>query len=124
MRERIQGNRVKFSALIFLLAFVIRLLFILETMDIPAFRTPNPGMDIDLHWQAARLIVQGATTSEPYFELMMCSTPLHQYWLAFWQVILGDSLIPHRLLNALIASLSAVLMFWLMVRLVRIRQKK
>lgn len=118
MRPHIKGNILKFSALIFFLAFVIRLLFILETMDIPAFRTPNPGMDIDLHWQAARLIVQGATTSEPYFELMMCSTPLHQYWLALWQVILGESLIPHRLLNALIASLSAVLMFWLIMRLV------
>lgn len=118
MEEHIKANRLRLSALIFLLAFVIRLLFILETMNIPAFRTPNPGMDIDLHWQAAKLIVQGATTSEPYFELMMPSTPLHQYWLAFWQVILGDSLIAHRLLNALIASLSAALMFWLMVRLV------
>lgn len=118
MEENIKANRLRLSALIFLLAFVIRLLFILETMNIPAFRTPNPGMDIDLHWQAAKLIVQGATTSEPYFELMMPSTPLHQYWLAFWQVILGDSLIAHRLLNALIASLSAALMFWLMVRLV------
>lgn len=33
-------------------------------------------------------------------------------------MILGDSLIAHRLLNALIASISAVLMFWLMVRIV------
>jgi hypothetical protein len=118
MEEHTKANRLRLSALIFLLAFVIRILFILETMNIPAFRTPNPGMDIDLHWQAARLIVQGATTSEPYFELMMCSTPLHQYWLAFWQVILGEALIAHRLLNALIASSSAVLMFWLMLRLV------
>lgn len=75
MKEHTKGKRLKVSALIFFLAFVIRLLFILETMNIPAFRTPNPGMDIDIHWQAARLIVQGATTSEPYFELMMPSTP-------------------------------------------------
>jgi hypothetical protein len=121
MKGHPKEKRLKVSAFVFFLAFAIRLLFILETMDIPAFRTPNPGMDIDLHWQAARLIAQGATTSEPYFELMMCSTPLHQYWLAFWQVILGESLILHRLLNALIASISAVLMFWLMVRLVRSR---
>jgi len=121
MEEHTKANRLGLSALVFLLAFVIRLLFILETMDIPAFRMPNPGMDIDLHWQAARLIVQGTTTREPYFELMMCSTPFHQYWLAFWQVIFGETIIAHRLLNALIASFSALLLFWLMVRFVRSR---
>lgn len=114
-------SRLKVSALIFFLTFFIRLLFILETINVPTFRTPNPGMDIDLHWQAARLIVQGATTSEPYFELMMPSTPLHQYWLAFWQLVLGDSLVLHRLLNAFVASMSAVLVFWLIDTLVRSR---
>ena len=110
--------RIKISTLIFFLTFIVRLLFILETVNIPAFRTPNPGMDIDLHWQAARLLVEGATTDEPYFELMMPSTPLHQYWLAFWQLVLGDSLVIHRLLNALLASISAVLLFWLIDLLV------
>lgn len=121
MHDRKKQNRVKISALIFFLTFIIRLLFILETVNIPAFRTPNPGMDIDLHWQAARLILEGASTNEPYFELMMPSTPLHQYWLAFWQLVIGDSLVIHRVLNALLASISALLVFWLVDILIRDR---
>lgn len=109
------------SALIFLVTFVIRLLFILETMDIPAFRTPNPGMDIALHWQAAQLILEGATTDEPYFEIMMPSTPLHQYWLAFWQLLLGEQMLLFRLFHAVLGSITAVLVFWLVDTLVKSR---
>ena len=92
------------SAVILLFTFAVRLLFILETKDLPAFRTPNPGMDIDLHWQAAGLILNGATTDEPYFELMMPSTPFYPYWLAFWRLVLGNSLLIHRIINAFLAS--------------------
>jgi len=106
---------------VFLFTLAIRLLFILETMNIPAFRTPNPGMDIDLHWQAARLLLQGATTDQPYFELMLPSTPFHQYWLALCQLILGESLIIHRLFNALLSSVSAVLIFLLIEKRIQNR---
>lgn len=104
--------------IIFLVSFIIRALFIFETADIPSIRTPVPGMDIDLHWQAASMLMAGATRSEPFFELMMCSTPFHIYWLAFWRSIFGDSLIFHQVLNAFFASFNALLIFHTTFRLV------
>lgn len=97
---------------IFLVALLLRSGFVAETLEIPVYRSPTPGMDIDLHWQGARLLNQDATTDSPYFELMQISAPLHVHWLAFLQKILGDeSLLPHRLVNAFIGSLNAVLAF-------------
>ena len=107
------------STSIFLFTFAVRLLFILETKDVAAFRTPNPGMDIDLHWQAASLILRGATTDQPCFELMMPSTPFYPYWLALWRSILGDSLLIHRMFHALLASVNAVLIFFVINTLVK-----
>jgi len=120
--EKNGSLKIWIPIIVFLLTFAIRLLFILETMNIPAFRTPNPGMDIDLHWQAARLLLQGATTDRPYFELMLPSTPFHQYWLALCQLIFGESMLIHRLFNALLSSVSAVLIFLLIEKRVQNRQ--
>ncbi|MCP3872175.1 MAG: hypothetical protein GY699_03340 [Desulfobacteraceae bacterium] len=111
-------NTFLLSVLVFFITFTIRIIFIFETMDNPIFRTLNPGMDNHLHWHAARLLLAGANEMEPCFELMMCSTPLHQYWLAFFQIIIGDTLIFHRIINTIVASLSAVLIFGLIKNLV------
>lgn len=113
----LRSHRPWVCAFLFIFIFGIRFLFILETKDIPVFRTPTPGMDIDLQWQGARLLVEGADTQEPYFELMMCSTPLLQYWHALWQFMIGDNMIHHRILNAVLSSLTAVLLFCLIARL-------
>lgn len=113
----LRSHRPWVCAFLFIFIFGIRFLFILETKDIPVFRTPTPGMDIDLQWQGARLLVEGADTREPYFELMICSTPLLQYWHAFWQLMIGDNMIHYRILNAVLSSLTAVLLFCLIARL-------
>jgi tetratricopeptide (TPR) repeat protein len=111
------NHRLFVCVLLFIFIFSIRFFFILETKDVPAFRTPTPGMDIELQWQSARLLVAGADTREPYFELMMCSTPLLQYWHALWQLMIGDNMLHHRILNAVLSALTAVLLFSLMARL-------
>ncbi len=105
------------GGVVFLMAFAIRAAFIFESNHIASIRTPTPGMDVDLYWQAARLIGRGLCRDQPCFELMMCSSPLFPCWVAFWQMVLGPDMLLHRLLNALLASVSAVLMFRLMFRL-------
>jgi len=105
------------GGIIFLITCAIRVAFIFESNTIASIRTPTPGMDVDLYWQAARLIDQGACTDSPCFELMMSSSSLYPYWLAFWQMLLGQDMLLHRLVNACLVSASAVLMLRLMFRL-------
>ncbi len=116
-----QQINFKYCAFIFAVACIIRLAFVIESFSIPAIRTPTPGLDVDLNWQAARIIASGASTDEPYFEPMMLSTPLYSYWLALGQKLIGDSMFIHRIINILIASMSAVLIFILVSRLVQSR---
>ena len=106
---------------VFLLCFTVRLVFIAETRDEPTFRTPSPGMDIDLHWQAASLLLDGATTDEPQFALMIGSRPSRAYWLACLRLTMGDSMLLHRGVNAVLGSVTAVLMFLLVQALTRRR---
>ena len=107
-------SRAAWATLIFAAALGLRVGFILETQDRPGFRTPMPGMDTHVHWQAARALRGGATTDEPVFELMLPSAPLYVHWLAFWQRLLGDaSITPHRVQHALLGSLNAVLVYLL-----------
>lgn len=107
------------AAIIFLVTCAIRIAFIFESNTIASIRTPTPGMDVDLYWQAARLINQGACGDQPCFELMMCSSAFYPFWLAFWQMVIGPDMLLHRLVNACLVSLSAVLMFRLMFGLTR-----
>jgi len=102
---------------IFLFTLGLRFAFIAESESIPVIRTPTPGMDIDLHWQAAHLLNEGATMDAPCFELMLCSTPLHQFWHAFWLPLLGDSMRAHRMLNACLGAINALMLFSLIYRL-------
>jgi hypothetical protein len=114
-------KKIIITAAIFLFIWAIRLFFIIESYDIPSLRTPTPGMDIDLYWQAAGLIVEGASTDNPNIELMFPSMPLYPYWLAFWQIILGRQMFIYRVVNAMVASISAVMLFGLWQKLVRNR---
>jgi hypothetical protein len=107
------------AVIIFLVTCAIRIAFILQSNTIASIRTPTPGMDADLYWQAARLINQGACTDQPCFELMMCLSAFYPHWLAFWQMVLGPDMLLHRLVNPCLVSLSAVLMLHLMNRLTR-----
>lgn len=105
------------SGVLFSITCAIRVAFIFESKTITAIRTPTPGMDVDLYWQAGRLISQGACTNQPCFEQMISSSALYPYWIAFWQMVLGQDMLLHRLLNASLTSLSAVLIFRLMFKL-------
>jgi hypothetical protein len=105
------------GAIVYIVTCAIRVAFIFESNAIACIRTPTPGMDVDLYWQSARLLVQGACTNRPCFELMMCSSTIYPYWLAFWRMVIGPDMVLHRLLNAGLVSLSAVLLFRLIIRL-------
>ena len=80
-------------------ALLARLLFVQETYDLVAYRTPSPGGDIDLYWRAAQQIRAGLPW-RPSFEIMMTSAPLYPLWLAASQTILGDSISLHRFASA------------------------
>ncbi len=65
------GRRAVVPGAVFFLAFTLRVAFIWDSQDIAALSDPTPGMDISLHWEAARAINRGASTDKPYFELMV-----------------------------------------------------
>ncbi|MDP7038493.1 MAG: glycosyltransferase family 39 protein, partial [Myxococcota bacterium] len=102
--------------LIFLCAFALRALFIFETYEHIDFRTPTPGMDIDLHWEAAGCILEG---TDPCFALMLPSAPFFSYYLAISRSLLGDNLVWHRLLMALFGSLTILLLALVTMRLTK-----
>ncbi|MGO9836392.1 MAG: hypothetical protein ACLP1X_19500 [Polyangiaceae bacterium] len=87
-------------------ALLMRLWFIAETRGVPAFRTPGPGSDIDLHLQAAREIRRGMV---PHFALMEMSAPLHAFVLAIEQSLVGESMLRLRLVAAPVGALTAAL---------------
>jgi hypothetical protein len=115
---RLLASRAVWGAIIFTLALALRLGFVWETLDRPTFRTPTPGLDIHVHWQAAKAMNDGASTASPHFELMLPSAPLLVHWLAFWHRVLGDeSVTPHRIVNAVLGALNAALVYLLLCTL-------
>ncbi len=94
---------------IFLIALAIRVVFIFQSETLVDFRTPTPGLDIGLHWEAARQI--RADAPFPCFELMMPSAPLHPYFVAACQVLLGENMVYHRLFRALLGALAILILF-------------
>jgi len=112
------ARRAVWASIIFVLALTLRLGFVWETLDRPTFRTPTPGLDIHVHWRAAKALNDGASTDSPHFELMLPSAPLLVQWLAFWHGVLGDeSVTPHRILNAALGALNAVLVYLILCTL-------
>ena len=108
---------------VFAFALALRLTFIAETFDLPAFRTPAPGLDEHVHFEAAKALNAGADTDAPWFELMLPSAPLLVHWLALWQGVLGDeSVLPHRVVNAFLGSGNAVLVYLLLGALLPVRR--
>jgi hypothetical protein len=103
------------GSIIFLLALALRVTFIFQSETLVDFRTPTPGLDINLHWEAAKQI--RADAAFPCFELMMPSAPLHPYVVAFSQEILGENMVTHRLFRAVLGSLAIVILFIVALRL-------
>ncbi len=96
-------------------SFGARLGFIVESRNFPDFRTPTPGMDVDLEWNAVRLLRQ-KPIAEPTFELHALSAPFNTTFLSVTRGLLGESLFAHRILYAGIASLASALLFGFTLR--------
>jgi len=108
----LDNRRKTLAVAVFAVALALRLLFIFETHDLPQLRTPTPGLDIQVNWEAARAL-RGQTANEPSFELMMLSAPLYPYWLAANQAVIGESMLTHRIVSALFGSLRMALLFFI-----------
>jgi hypothetical protein len=85
------------TALIVLVAFAFRAVFIAETRYEAPFDLPPPGLDVDLHWQAARMLRADLPVQ---FEWRMLSAPLHPLLLALGQALFGESILRLRILSA------------------------
>ncbi len=94
----------------------LRLVFIAESRQFPDFRTPPPGMDVDLHWNSGRLLRQ-RPIAEPAFELKALSAKVNAAFLSLTQEPLEEDLFAHRLLYAGLGSLTAALLFGFALRL-------
>ncbi len=105
------------ALIIFFFAATLRVVFIAQTAHLPDFRTPTPGLDMCVQWEAARHIRAG--TPDPCLELMLPSAPFHPYFIAFCQTILGENLMVHRVVRALLGSLSVALIFLICLHITR-----
>lgn len=100
-------HKNKWPLVIFLAAFFIRLIYLIQSQSNPAFYTPMVDELWHLNW--ARDIISGSFWGDgAYFR-----APLYPYLLAFFVKITGDSIFWIRFLQILIASGSAVLVYLL-----------
>jgi hypothetical protein len=102
---------------VFLVALFVRVTFVLESHAYVDHRVFAPGLDAHVTWEAARFL-RGAVTGEGAFEVRMLSAPLHPLTVALQQELLGESVLPHRLLGALLSSLRFVLLALVLARVV------
>lgn len=107
------------TALLYILAVVLRLGFIYQTHNLPDFRTPTAGLDTCVQWEGAKHIRMG--TPDPCLELMLPSAPFHPYFVAICQTLLGENLLIHRVARAFLGSLSVLLVFLMAMGLTRNR---
>ncbi len=91
---------------IFALAFVLRLVYVLQVRYTPFFQTL--GLDAKYYDRWAREIAEGRAPGEAYF-----MTPLYPYFLATIYRLFGRDLLLVRLIQAGLGSLSAVLVYYL-----------
>ena len=103
------------AVLLCLLALTIRIGFVFEGESVASIRAPTPGLDADVYFNAARELRLGGP-GDPNLELMTCSAPLHAYWLAGWQMLVGESMFAHRVVTAVLASLRYMLLFFIALR--------
>ncbi len=106
------------SILLCLLALIPRLAFAIEGESIAVIRSPTPGMDVDVNWNAA-LQLRHAPEGAPNLELMICSAPLHAWWLAALQSVFGESMLACRVAVAVLSSLRYALVFLVCLRVSR-----
>lgn len=112
----LDNRRWAVAAAVLVFSLALRLLFIAQTHDVPQIRTPTPGLDIQIGWEAARGL-RGEAPTNPSFELMMLSAPFYPHLLAAQQSVLGEDMIRHRVFSAVVSSLRFVLLLFVMIRL-------
>jgi hypothetical protein len=108
-RGRRQGALAVSAVVVLLTACVLRLAYVAESRVEPDLRTPTPGLDIDLHWQAAGELLAHAA-GQPPFALMMTSSIGHPLFLAASRTVLGDVGERHRQVRAVLFSVTPVLL--------------
>jgi tetratricopeptide (TPR) repeat protein len=90
---------------IFILAFAIRFVYLLQMRSSPLFDTPT--MDAEYHDQWAQMILKGEELHGGVF----FRAPLYPYFLALVYKIFGHDYFMARLIQFLIGSLSCVLVY-------------
>jgi tetratricopeptide (TPR) repeat protein len=105
MKKYVQKN--KWPIAIFLAAFIIRLIYLIQYRSNPAFY--NPMVDEQWHFNWAKEIISGDFWgTEAYFR-----GPLYPYFLALILKITGNSILWSRILQIIIPSFSAVMVYLL-----------
>lgn len=112
-------SNVLLGLMVFVFAFAVRGIFISDTAEVATLHELVPGLDMDLRWEAAKMLREETWENSPAFELMLPSSSLFPYLLSGTQVLLGENVTAHRWLMALIGSFNAVLVFLLLSRLCR-----
>lgn len=103
---------------VLVVALALRIGYVVDSSDDPSLRTPFPGLDAQITWEAAR--VMGAD-AEPRIEAMMLSAPLHVYWVALHQRVFGESLLRQRVVAAFWGSLRILVTFFVIAAITRAR---
>lgn len=103
-------EKLKWLAFIFLTAFIFRLVFLFEFESVPLFDTPT--MDMAYHHQWAQAIANGTD----YIDGSFFRAPLYPYFLGFIYTFLGRSFWIVKIIQAILGSLSVVLVFLIGLR--------
>jgi Tfp pilus assembly protein PilF/4-amino-4-deoxy-L-arabinose transferase-like glycosyltransferase len=105
-------TRYKWPLVVFLAAFVLRLIHLIQYQSNPAFYYPMVDELWHLNW--AREIISGSFWGrEAYFR-----GPLYPYMLALFLEVTGDSIFWSRFIQTIIAGFSTVLVFFIGERVV------
>ena len=100
-------RQLLFIIALFVLAFAVRLIYLLQIQSSPMFDTLT--MCAEYHDQWAQMILQGEDSHEGVF----FRAPLYAYFLASVYKILGHGYLWSRLIQFLIGSLSCILVYLL-----------
>lgn len=120
MTKRTKSHRFpegtwRWAVIIFFLSLLLRVIFLLEFSHVPLFDTPV--MDPAYHQQWAHYIASGQTFIEgPFFR-----APLYPYLLGAVYFVFGDGPWAPRVLQIILGSLSAVLTFFIALRVFNLK---
>ncbi|NOY88930.1 MAG: tetratricopeptide repeat protein [FCB group bacterium] len=101
---------IKWSFIIFLVAFGLRVIFLLQFQSVLLFS--HPIVDLAYHHKWAEAIAHG----QEYFKGPFFRAPLYPAFLGMVYMLLGDNPWIIRIIQALIGSFSAVLVFVIGIR--------